>query len=314
MSNVVGVFILVIMTGNPPGSFRLQVWGPTVARRIVQDVNVSRTSTVRRKLSLEARILQVVAVFLTAVGMFWCLMELPGNWCPSNSFYGRALHVDYLPFMAAGLLALFTLGASPLLAAMADRSLWWGPTSLSRPARRNFAITVCAFTCGSIISSYLYIRSISSYYCLTPDDIVVRTSYLDEVHNYRWNAVKEVHGICWTHDWKREHFLGGSVNLELEGGIELPVNLRADNGTVSPNYRMVKAALAGKAYQYYVNATVTPTACPPNLYPLLWNWPRDEGGRPESFNRIEFRLGSLACSFEQIGRRPKSVGLRRVTP
>jgi hypothetical protein len=70
--------------------------------------------------------------------------------------------------------------------------------------------------------------------------------------------------------------LGGSINLELEGGIELPVNLRADNGTLSPNYRMVKNALTGKTYQYYVNATVTPMTCPPNLYALLWNWPRDE--------------------------------------
>ncbi|WP_428492469.1 hypothetical protein [Rhodopila sp.] len=86
--------------------------------------------------------------------------------------------------------------------------------------------------------------------CLTLSEIVVRTNYSDKVHKYDWSAVMEIHGICWTHDWKKEHFLGGSVNLELQGGIELPVNLRADDGSVSPNYRMLKAALTGKAYQY----------------------------------------------------------------
>jgi hypothetical protein len=231
----------------------------------------------RRKLSHEARILQVVALFLTVVGMFWCLMELPGKWCPSNSFYGRALHVDYWPFMTAGFLAPFAVGVLPFLAALADWSLWWGPTSLPRSSKRNFAVAVCVFSSGAALSAYLYIRSISSYYCLTSDNIVVRTNYSDKARNYDWSAVKEVHGICWTHDWKREHFLGGSVNLELEGGIELPVNLRANDGTVSLNYRMVKNALIGKIYHYYVNATVTPTECPSDLYPLLWNWPSHEG-------------------------------------
>jgi len=47
-------------------------------------------------------------------------MELPGDWCPSNSFYGRALHVDYWPFMAAGFLAPFAVGVLPFLAALAD--------------------------------------------------------------------------------------------------------------------------------------------------------------------------------------------------
>ena len=148
---------------------------------------------------------------------------------------------------------------------------------MPKSSKRNFAVAVCVFSSGAALSAYLYIRSISSYYCLTPDNIVVLTKYSDKVRNYDWSAVKEVHGICWTHDGKREHFLGGSVNLELEDGIELPVNLRADNGTVSSNYLKVKTALIGKSYQYYVNATVTPAACPPNLYPLLWNWPRDEG-------------------------------------
>jgi hypothetical protein len=178
--------------------------------------------------------------------------------------------------MAAGLLAPFAMGVLPFVAAFADRSLWWGPSAMPRASKRIIAVSVCVFSSGAALSAYLYIRSISSYYCLTPDNIVVRTDYSDKVRYYGWSAVKEVHGICWTHDWKREHFLGGSVNLELEGNIELPVNLRADNGTVSPNYRMVKAALTGKTYQYYVNATVTPTACPSNLYPLLWNWPGDE--------------------------------------
>ncbi len=117
----------------------------------------------RRKLSLPAQILQIGVLFLVSVGLFWCWMELPRKWCPANSFYSRVLHLDSWPFMVGVLLSPCILLLFPLLASRVDLSLWSGATSLPKSSWRNFVLVTCVLACGSALSAYLYIRSISSY-------------------------------------------------------------------------------------------------------------------------------------------------------
>jgi hypothetical protein len=58
----------------------------------------------------------------------------------------------------------------------------------------------------------------------------------------------------------------------FSNGDAVPLSL-TDRGQISmQDHKLIKGALEGKSYRYYVNSTVTPARCPDGMYTLLWNW------------------------------------------
>jgi hypothetical protein len=239
----------------------------------MQNIGSSEPTAARRKLSPTGLILTIgLGLVLVLALLFISPTEMANKWCPASSFYTRILRLGS-SFAPSVFLALCFPPLATLLLSRLDLSVLWNVPAPPGPRWRYFTPAVCLLACGSALSAHLYIRSVSYYYCLTPDKIVVRTGYIAGPHAYTWDDVKEVHGQCWTNNLKGGPFLGGSINLLLEGGSELSINLLDKHGTAG----MVKSALRGKTYRYFVNSTVTPDTCPHEVYRLLWNWPNDEG-------------------------------------
>lgn len=235
---------------------------------VMQIFGSPNPATARRKLSLRGQLISTaggIVFFLAFLAVSpW---ELVQRWCPASSFHTRILGLDWLFVASVGLFLLCFSLLGVLLLSRLDLSILTDAPAPPAPRWRYFTPAIFVLACGSALSADMYIRSIS-YYCLTPDEIVVQTGNVRSPRTYTWNEVREIHGWCWTNNGKGGPFLGGSVDLILEGGPNLSVNLLDNRGAV----RMVKSALKRKNYQYYVNSTVTPDACPHDLYPLLWSW------------------------------------------
>jgi hypothetical protein len=239
----------------------------------MQNIESSDPVAPRRKLSLTGQILAsgLGLVFFLAL-LLVSPTEMANKWCPASSFYTRGFHLGS-SFAPSVFLALCFPALTGLLLSRLDLSVLSNVSAPPGPRWRYFTPVLCLLACGSALSVHLYIRSVSYYYCLTSDEIVVQTGYVDGYHSYTWDDVKEVHGQCWTNNLKGGPFLGGSINLLLPSGPELSINLLDKRGTAG----MVKDALRGKNYRYFVNSTVTPDACPHEIYRLLWDWPNDGG-------------------------------------
>jgi hypothetical protein len=194
-------FVILILFSEPQRWLRSAVsrW----ARLSMQDVGSTGPSTRRRKHSFTWHILVIVlGIALVPALMSISPDELVRRWCPVNSFYTRGFDLgsSFMP-------AVFLAGCFPFLVVLV-----WSRVNLSASSGalsppwtrwRYFIPVVCALGCGSALSVHLYIRSVSYYYCLTPDEIVVWNGYHDGPHNYGWDSVREVHGWCWTNTSER---------------------------------------------------------------------------------------------------------------
>ena len=124
---------------------------------------------------------------------------------------------------------------------------------------------IVAMLCG--VSALIWVNYLESYYCVTPDQILVKTGLLNSTKSKGWQDVRVVRAEC---GHGRNGLIWTDLRLTFFDGTEITVPLRTNR--LSRDYKTVRAALAGGHYDYHMSETAVPNLCPPTVYPLLTNW------------------------------------------
>jgi hypothetical protein len=229
----------------------------------------------RPKLALSSRILASVAGVVATFILWWAFMatdEIQRSWCPPATFrsgelYSGALGVvlsSLLPislvFLAAGLMGRYGL-------------LLDAETELPLPPSRSSKVLIVLSTIGLAVSIGAFVDQADSYFCVSPRAVVIRRGALHAAHTLGWNDVQAVYAWCSTTSPRSgPSYKGGAIRLAFKDGETLVLGLTLHDQILTEEYKSLKKSLGAVDYQYYVNSSVTPDACPSGLFPLLWYW------------------------------------------
>jgi hypothetical protein len=166
-----------------------------------------------------------------------------------------------LIIVAAGIL-LVRYGA--MFAASQSHQLLQPRSAIFVLPHRQVAITVIVL-CGA--SAFIWVNSLESFYCVTPERILISNGILKSRQLRNWDDVSAVRAECGI---GRGNFLWGELRATFNDGTEIELPLRS--AMLRLDYKAVRSALAGKHYKYHLSTTVVPTLCPPSVYELLANW------------------------------------------
>lgn len=138
------------------------------------------------------------------------------------------------------------------------------PPSALFVLRHGQVAAIVGVLCG--ISGLIWVNYLESYYCITPDQILIKGGVFRSTRLSGWDGVTVVRADCGR---GRGNFLWSNLRLTLSDGTAMTVPLRVD--LLDRDYAIVRSALAGKHYEYRISTTVVPDLCPPDVYPLLAN-------------------------------------------
>jgi len=190
--------------------------------------------------------------------------------CPQSTFEHGLLHVG-AAYVSSGI--IFVLAWTMLLLSTILRFQRWSDkedySDSDRSRRRKISIPVfIASLFGMAAAGLLWVNTVTCYFCTTADNIVIRSGLLDTPHTLAWDNVDVVYASCATSKYGKY----GIVKLAFRNGEEVGLGLSAARGNLLNDYKMIRQSLKGGHYRYYVNATVSPAMCSPEVYRLLWEW------------------------------------------
>jgi hypothetical protein len=126
---------------------------------------------------------------------------------------------------------------------------------------------------GMLIAGVIFANNAEYYDCVTPDEIIIQSGYFDYQRHFAWDDLESVRAWCWTAKPRGgRSYQGATLTLASRNGEQIPFGLVNGGEVLTREYQMLRAVLKNRSYGYYVNSTVTPSSCPPSLYPLLWYW------------------------------------------
>jgi hypothetical protein len=190
--------------------------------------------------------------------------------CPQSSFEHGLLNVGAA---VATAIPIFLLGCAILVMSVtlrlqrrtdtqdyfdADRIRW---RKISIPV---FFASVLVMIAGGL----LWVNSVTNHFCATPDNILVQTGFLASPHTLAWEDVAVVYGTCTIYKYGTY----GTLRLVFTNGEEVGLGLSVGSHHLMRDYEMIRKSLSVAHYRYYVNATVNPRTCSPEVYRLLWEW------------------------------------------
>jgi hypothetical protein len=120
--------------------------------------------------------------------------------------------------------------------------------------------------CGLLVSLIGWVGYAASYYCATPNTILLHPDVLNPAHVLSWNDVEVVRARCWA--GSRSPWQGG-FSLSFIDGEEILLRLGTRAAARNAYYDRIRASLAGKVYQYDASGI---GKCPRDVYPLFANW------------------------------------------
>jgi hypothetical protein len=243
--------------------------------------NPSPASSIRKRPVLDGR-----SRFLSRLGGVLCSVIILGfiffplitksSWCPSSTFkYG--LLPSATGFFIAGI-PIATLSAIFLTVSLLMRYGLVRFTGASGPVpvgRYNTAMIISSVL-GLLISGVIFCEGAAHYFCLSPESIVFQSGYPGRPRTLTWDNLTSVRAWCWTAKPRGgRSYQGSTLTLLFMDGKEIPFGLVDGGQFLMQDYEQIRKVLKGKNYDYYVNSSVNPNSCPPELYPLLWNWRRE---------------------------------------
>ena len=235
---------------------------------VIGPLQSDRTDQSNGQLSEKAKFIGFIGL-LALLAIIMAYISLPlflqRRLCPPMTVWSEA----------SGSTAVLTFGIILIVAAaflpIMQYSVRFRTNQPSRPHSAMFVLPhgqiaiIVAMLCG--VSALIWVNYLESHYCVTPDQILIRTGLLGSTQLISWGDVTVVRAEC---GHGRGNFVWSEFRLTFSNGIAMTVPLRM--GQLSQDYETVRAAMSGRHYEYRASATVLPSLCPPAVYPLLTNW------------------------------------------
>jgi hypothetical protein len=238
----------------------------------------SSASSRRNRPQLDARSqLLGILVGLLCLPVLIGVVFLPSNiqsaWCPSSTFKHGQLISGGGPFVFGLFIGILSLVMLPSCLLARYKLLRYSEGSGPAPTGRYNTALIVSSILGLLISGAIFLDNAAHFFCLTPTSIVIQSGYLDTPRTLTWDDVNTVRAWCWTARPRGGRpYRGSTLTLLFTDGEALPFGLVDGGRILTQDYEQIRKSLGGKNYRYYVNSTVGPESCPPELYPLLWYW------------------------------------------
>jgi hypothetical protein len=202
----------------------------------------------------------VIYVAIVLAGCVYALLPQygPPLFCPPGALACGALRSSGLLLYGLGL--IFGSAAALFIAWRVRLPNTDRPPVDHRQRRK---VAAMAAGCGLAASTVLWADFVRSYYCVTPQDIVLHHGVFASPRVLPWNEVEAVQGSC----RKDKYGATAGLALSLSNGLQIDVAL-----TSTPSQATIRSALAGRRYAYSLSNTVTPELCPDGVYQALTHW------------------------------------------
>ena len=206
-----------------------------------------------------------VAAYLTSAISMEAFFCPPGGW--KSGSLGSVASLQVGVFLIVVCVAVLVLRSSSRLA---ERPLS-PPLAFLRTIARNDYYCITTTLYSLLIVAGLWLNYLTSYYCVGPIGIVVRTSLIAAPRTSHWDNVRTVQAHCAL----TRSGLEGSLTLILDTGVTIPLPLKIlRSGSAQGDYDPIRTALTGRQYQFRLSPSVTQNTCPPELYGVFTTWPR----------------------------------------